>query len=123
VTDVGDAVILKNLFEAMWAEGAVVVATSNRHPTELYKNGIQRELFVPCIKQIQVRPCDPNLTPNPNPNPNPNLNPNPAVNKRTLSSVAGEVRGLRLGLEHRLPPSDDVLRQGAPPPPPPSRAP
>jgi hypothetical protein len=108
VTDVGDAVILKNLFEAMWAEGAVVVATSNRHPTELYKNGIQRELFVPCIKQIQVQPCVPN--------PNPNLNPNPAVNKRTLSSVAGEVRGLRLGLERRLSPPDDVLRQGGAPP-------
>ena len=37
-----------------WAEGAVVVATSNRHPKELYKNGIQRDLFVPCINQIQV---------------------------------------------------------------------
>ena len=53
VTDVGDAVILRGLFERMWDRGAVLVSTSNRHPTELYKNGIQRDLFVPCIEQLQ----------------------------------------------------------------------
>jgi len=55
VTDVGDAVILRTLFDRMWEKGAIVVATSNRHPTELYKNGIQRDLFVPCINAIQER--------------------------------------------------------------------
>jgi len=57
VTDVGDAVILRNLFDTLWAEGAVLVATSNRPPDQLYLNGIQRELFIPCIKGIKQR-CD-----------------------------------------------------------------
>ena len=55
VTDVGDAVILRTLMDAMWDAGAVLVTTSNRHPRDLYKNGIQRELFVPCINRIQER--------------------------------------------------------------------
>jgi len=55
VTDVGDAVILRTLMDGMWDAGAVLVTTSNRHPRDLYKNGIQRELFVPCIERIQKR--------------------------------------------------------------------
>jgi len=54
VTDVGDAVILRTLMDSMWDQGAVLVTTSNRHPNDLYKNGIQRDLFVPCIKRIQT---------------------------------------------------------------------
>ena len=38
----------------IYIKGAVLVTTSNRHPNDLYKNGIQRDLFVPCIKRIQV---------------------------------------------------------------------
>jgi len=41
VTDVGDAVILRGLMDTMWDKGAVLVSTSNRHPNDLYKNGIQ----------------------------------------------------------------------------------
>ncbi|KAL9061506.1 MAG: hypothetical protein Q9162_000037 [Coniocarpon cinnabarinum] len=54
-TDVADAMILRRLMESLMAHGCVIVTTSNRHPTELYKNGIQRQSFIPCINLLQTQ--------------------------------------------------------------------
>lgn len=54
-TDVADAMILRRLVEALMHHGTVIVTTSNRHPSDLYKNGIQRESFIPCINLLQQR--------------------------------------------------------------------
>jgi cell division protein ZapE len=55
ITDITDAMIVGRLFEKLIAAGVVILTTSNRAPEDLYKNGLNRALFLPFIAMLRER--------------------------------------------------------------------
>ncbi len=55
ITDITDAMIVGRLFDKLHEAGVAIITTSNRMPDDLYRNGLNRDLFLPFIELIKTR--------------------------------------------------------------------
>lgn len=58
VLDIADAMLLERIFSYLFLQRVIVIFTSNSAPHELYKNGLQREVFLEFIDQVLVKNCE-----------------------------------------------------------------
>ena len=57
VLDIADAMLLSRIFNYIFSQQIIVIFTANSHPLELYKNGLQRELFLDFVNNILLQNC------------------------------------------------------------------
>ena len=54
MTDVADAMMMQRLFSNLFSNNVTVISTSNREPDDLYRDGVQRDRFVPFIHLLKA---------------------------------------------------------------------
>lgn len=58
VTDIADAMLLSRIFSYLFSQNIISIFTSNSQPRELYKNGLQREIFLEFVNNILLKNCE-----------------------------------------------------------------